>query len=157
MSSKFDKIDSNILQLMQADASLSNLQIAEKVGLTPPPCWRRIKRLEDAGIIDKKVTILNARELGLNVTIFATVKLSAHARKSGNEFRQRISSYPEVMECYVLLGAVDVLLRIVTVSVDAYESFFNEHLSQLPGVQEVNSSVVMTKIKQTTELPLHLI
>ena len=156
MSSKFDKIDRHILQLMQADASLSNLQIAEKVGLTPPPCWRRIKRLEDAGIIDKKVTILNARELGLNVTIFATVKLSAHARKSVNEFRQRIS-YPEVMECYVLLGAVDVLLRIVTVSVDAYESFFNEHLSQLPGVQEVNSSVVMTKIKQTTELPLHLI
>ncbi|NRA15496.1 MAG: Lrp/AsnC ligand binding domain-containing protein [Oceanospirillaceae bacterium] len=99
-------------------------------------------------IISRQLIICSARDNGsLDLGQAAIV----------DEFRQRISNYPEVMECYVLLGAVDVLLRIVTVSVDAYESFFNEHLSQLPGVQEVNSSVVMTKIKQTTELPLHLI
>ena len=103
------------------------------------------------------MNILNAKPLGLNVTIYATVKLSAHGRKTVNEFREQIRSYSEVTECYVLLGAVDVLLRIVISSVEAYEQFFNEHLSQIPGVQEVNSSVVMTEIKHTTELPLHLI
>jgi Lrp/AsnC family transcriptional regulator len=154
---KFDRIDRHILELMQSDASLSNVEIAERVGLSAPPCWRRIKRLIDAGIIDKKVNILNAKSLGLNVTIYATVKLSAHGRKTVNEFREQIRSYSEVTECYVLLGAVDVLLRIVISSVEAYEQFFNEHLSQISGVQEVNSSVVMTEIKHTTELPLHLI
>lgn len=157
MPDKLDRTDHRILELMQADASLSNAEIAERVGLTPPPCWRRIKRLEEAGIIDKKVHLLNAKALGLNVTVYATVKLSAHGRKTVSEFRDRISTYPEVTECYVLLGAVDVLLRIVTRSVEAYETFFNEHLSQIPGVHEVNSSVVMTEIKHTTELPLHLI
>jgi Lrp/AsnC family transcriptional regulator len=82
------------------------------------------------------------------VTIFATVKLSAHGRKTLSEFRQRIESYSQVTECYVLLGAVDVLLRIVVSSVEAYEGFFNSQLSQIPGVHEVNSSVVMTEVKQ---------
>jgi Lrp/AsnC family transcriptional regulator len=157
MKIKLDRIDRHILELMQSDASISNAEIAERVGLSAPPCWRRVKRLTEAGIIDKKVNILNAKALGLNVTVFATVKLSAHGRKMVNEFRKSIESFAEVTECYVLLGAVDVLLRIVVSSVEAYEHFFNQHLSQISGVQEVHSSVVMTEIKHTTALPLHLL
>jgi len=151
---ELDNIDRKILQLIQRDASMSASEIAEQVNLSQPPCWRRIKRLEEEGFIDRRVGILNRRKLGLNVVIYTEVTLTANGRQAVHEFEERIRSFPEVTECYVMLGRIDFLLRIVTQDVESYEKLFRDHLSQLPGVQELHSSVAMSEVKYTTELPL---
>lgn len=149
-----DKTDRKILQLLQGDASLSASDIAEKVNLSQPPCWRRIKRLEDNGVIDRRVAMLNRKSLGLNLVIYTEVKLTANGRQAVGAFEEKIRSFPEVTECYVMLGRIDFLLRIVTKDIEAYELFFRNDLSQLPGVQDINSSVALSEVKYTTELPL---
>lgn len=154
---KFDKTDRKILALIQADASLSASDIAAKVNLSQPPCWRRIKRLEDEGVIERRVGMLNRERLGLNLVIYTEVKLTANGRQAVGEFEQKIRSFSEVTECYVMMGRIDFLLRIVTRDVKSYEIFFRNHLSQLPGVQDITSSVALSEVKYTTELPLNLI
>ncbi len=149
-----DKTDFAILNLLQHDASLSAVEIADKVNLSQPPCWRRIKRLEQAGYIDRRVTLLNRKRLGLNVVIYTEVKLSANGRQAVGDFEEAIRSFPEVTECYVMLGRSDFLLRIVARDVEDYERFFRDHLSQLPGVQDITSSVALSEVKYSTELPL---
>ena len=152
-----DKTDKKILSLVQADASLSASEIADKVNLSQPPCWRRIKRLEEDGYIERRVGMLNRKKLGLNVVIYTEVKLTANGRQAIGEFEKKIRTFPEVTECYVMLGRIDFLLRIVTRDVETYEIFFRDHLSQLPGVQDINSSVALSEVKYSTELPLNLI
>ncbi|NIB44210.1 Lrp/AsnC family transcriptional regulator [Pseudomaricurvus alkylphenolicus] len=157
MPISLDKTDRKILELIQSDASLSASEIAERVNLSQPPCWRRIKRLEEAGFIDRRVGMLNRKQLGLNVVIYTEVKLTANGRQAVGEFEEKIRSFPEVTECYVMMGRTDFLLRIVTRDVETYEEFFRKHLSQLPGVQDINSSVALSEVKYTTELPLGLV
>lgn len=154
MSTELDAYDRRILALLQEDAALSSAQIAEQVGLSQSPCWRRIQRLKDEGIIRRQVTLLDRKKVGLNTQIFAEVKLNAHGRSNFTEFTAAIRSFPEVLECYVLMGSVDFLLRIVTPDIEAYERFFFEKLSMVPGIQEVNSTVALSEIKSTTSLPL---
>lgn len=154
MLDQMDKLDRNILGLIQSNASLSVTEIADQVGLTQPPCWRRIKRLEELGIIEKRVGLLNQKQLGLNVTVFARIKLSAHGKKSLPEFEQEISAFPEVLECYTMMGEYDFLLKIVSRDIERYETFFRKQLSQMPTVQEIHSNVALSKIKFTTELPI---
>ncbi len=149
-----DKTDRKILQLLQVDASLSASEIAEKVNLSQPPCWRRIKRLEDKGVIERRVAMLNRKLLGLNLVIYVEVKLTENGRQAVGKFEDKIRSFPEVTECYVMLGRIDFLLRVVTNDIEAYELFFRKELSQLPGVQDINSSVALSEVKNTTELPL---
>lgn len=151
---KIDPIDRQILELLQRDASLSVAEIAERINLSQPPCWRRIKKLEESGHIERRVALLNRKKLGLNVVIYTEVKLTANGRQAIGEFEKKIRSFPEVTECYVMLGQSDFLLRIVTEDVERYEVFFKKHLSQLPGVQEITSSVALSEVKYTTELPL---
>ena len=151
---KMDAMDRRILGLIQSDASLGTAEIADKVGLTQPPCWRRIKRLEESGLIEKRVGLLNQQKLGLTVTVFARIRLSAHGRQSLPEFEADISSFPEVLECYTMMGEFDFLLKIVTRDIEHYEVFFRKHLSQMPTVHEIHSNVAMSQIKFTTELPL---
>ncbi|MBN7798587.1 Lrp/AsnC family transcriptional regulator [Parahaliea mediterranea] len=151
---KLDKTDRKILALLQRDASLSASDIAERVNLSQPPCWRRIKRLEEAGVIQRRVALLDQRLLGLNVTVFARVKLSAHGKKSLPEFEQQIGDIPEVLECHTVMGDYDFLLKIVTRDIDAYEVLFRTRLSQMPTVQEIHSNAAISRIKITTELPL---
>jgi Lrp/AsnC family transcriptional regulator len=153
-ATKLDTFDLKLLALLQADASLSTAELADRVGLSQSPCWRRIQRLEQTGVIDKRVTLLNRKALGLNAHIFAQVKLSAHGRTHMADFAAAITAIPEVLDCYVLMGEIDFLLRIVTRDVEAYEKLFFEKLSQLPGVQELKSSVALSEIKHTTALPL---
>ncbi|MGV2832677.1 Lrp/AsnC family transcriptional regulator [Pseudomonas shirazensis] len=154
MQSELDAYDRRILQLLQEDASLSSAQIAERVGLSQSPCWRRIQRLKEEGVIRAQVTLLDRKKVGLNTQIFAEVKLNAHGRSNFAGFTEAIREFPEVLECYVLMGAVDFLLRIVTPDIEAYERFFFEKLSNVPGIQEVNSIVALSEIKSTTSLPL---
>ncbi|AGI24566.1 Lrp/AsnC family transcriptional regulator [Pseudomonas sp. MT3] len=149
-----DAQDKKILALLQEEATLSTAEIAERIGLSQSPCWRRIQRLKDEGVIRKQVTLLDRKKIGLNTQIFAQVKLNAHGRNHLTDFARAIGEFPEVLECHVLMGAVDFMLRIVTEDVDAYERFFFERLSQVPGVQEINSIVALSEIKSTTSLPL---
>ena len=154
MPDPLDRYEKRILALLQQDASLSTAAIAEKVGLSSSPCWRRIDRLERDGFIKRKVALVDRRKIGLNAQIFAQIKLNAHGRAHLDEFAAAIRAFPEVLECYVLMGSVDFLIRIVATDIEAYERFFFDRLSQLPGVQEVNSTVALSEIKATTELPI---
>ncbi|KRA82653.1 Lrp/AsnC family transcriptional regulator [Altererythrobacter sp. Root672] len=154
MAELLDRYEKRILALLQEDASLSTAAIAEKVGLSSSPCWRRIDRLEREGFIRRKVALVDRKKIGLNAQIFAQIKLNAHGRANLDEFTAAIRAFPEVLECYVLMGPVDFLIRVVATDIEAYEKFFFDRLSQLPGVQEVNSTVALSEIKATTELPI---
>ena len=149
-----DRYELQILNLLQEDCSMSNADIAEKVGLSPSPCWRRIERMERDGIIARRVAIVDRKKVGLNAQVFAQIKLNAHGRANLDEFTAAIRGFPEVLECYVLMGTVDFMLRIIAQDIEAYERFFFDKLSHLPGVQEINSTVALSEIKATTALPL---
>lgn len=150
-----DAYERRILALLQEDASLSNAELAERVGLSSTPCWRRVQRLRELGVIRQQVALLDRRLLGLNAQIFAQVKLNAHGRQHLDEFTAAIREFPEVLEAFVLMGPVDFLLRIVAADIDAYERFFFEKLSRVPGIQEVNSVVALSEVKATTVLPIN--
>jgi Lrp/AsnC family transcriptional regulator len=154
MAEPLDRYEKRILELLQEDASLSTAAIAEKVGLSSSPCWRRVDRLEREGFIKRRVALVDRKKIGLNAHIFAQIKLNAHGRANLDEFAEAIRGFPEVLECYVLMGSVDFLIRVVASDIEAYERFFFDRLSQLPGVQEVNSTVALSEIKATTALPV---
>ena len=151
---EIDELDRKILRLLQSDASLSATAIGEQVGLSQSPCWRRIQRLKDSGLIKAQGLVIDRKKLGFDTMVFAHVKLTAHGRSKVAEFGDTIRQFPEVLECHLLLGQVDFLLRIVTPDLEAYERFFFERLSQLPDVQEVTSSIALSEVKHTTELPI---
>ena len=149
-----DAYERRILRELQADASLTTAGLAERIGLSASPCWRRIDRLERDGIIRRRVALVDRRKVGLNAQIFAQVKLNAHGRANLDEFSEAIRAFPEVLYAYVLMGSMDFMLRIVAKDIEAYERFFFDQLSRLPGVQEINSTVALSEIKSTTELPI---
>lgn len=149
-----DHTDRKILDLLQSEAGINAAAIGERIGLSQSACWRRIQRLREEGVFSDHPVILNREKVGLTTMVFAHVKLTSHGRSKLSEFADAVRSYPEVMDCYVLLGPVDFLLRIVAADIKAYEQFFFEKLSQLPGIQEVNSSIVMSDIKHSTALPV---
>lgn len=154
MLEDLDRLDRKILALVQQDSSRPTADIANLVGLSQAPCWRRLQRLKDAGYIRGQVALLDRRKIGLNTQIFAQVKLTATGRSNLEDFTMAIRGFPEVLDCFVLLGTVDFMLRIVARDIEAYEQFFFEKLSRVPGVQEINSMVALSEIKSTTELPL---
>lgn len=149
-----DPYERKILRELQADASLTTAEVAERVGLSASPCWRRIDRLERDGFIRRRVALVDRRKVGLNAQIFAQVKLNAHGRANLDEFSEAIRGFPEVLDAYVLMGSMDFMLRIVAKDIDAYERFFFDQLSRLPGIQEINSTVALSEIKSTSELPI---
>jgi Lrp/AsnC family transcriptional regulator len=154
---QLDRFDREILMQLQQDASLSAAEVGDRIGLSQSQCWRRIDRMEKEGVIQKKVALVDRKQAGLNVMMFAHVKLAGHSRNALPEFSKAIQEFPEVMECHVLLGNVDFLLRIVTKDIEEYERFFFERLSQLPMIQEVNTSIALSQIKSSTVLPLDLV
>jgi Lrp/AsnC family transcriptional regulator len=156
MPSDLDEFDRRILSLVQQDASRPTAEIADMVGLSQAPCWRRLQRLKETGYIRRQVALLDRRKIGLNAQIFAQVKLTATGRSNLEEFTQAIRGFPEVLDCFVLMGTVDFMLRIVARDIEAYERFFFDKLSRVPGIQEVNSMVALSEIKSTTELPLDI-
>ena len=153
-SVSLDSIDRKILDLLQSEPGINATAIGERVGLSQSACWRRIQRLREEGVFKDHPVILDREKVGLTTMVFAHVKLTSHGRSNLSTFADAVRSYPEVMECYVLLGNVDFLLRIVAEDIKAYEQFFFEELSQLPGIQEVTSSIVLSDIKHSTALPV---
>ena len=153
-SISLDQTDRKILGLLQSEPGVNASAIGERIGLSQSACWRRIQRLREEGVIKERPVVLDREKIGLTTMVFAHVKLTSHGRSNLSAFAEAVRSFPEVLDCYVLLGNVDFLLRIVTADIKAYEQFFFEKLSQLPGIQEVNSSIVMSDIKHTTVLPI---
>jgi Lrp/AsnC family transcriptional regulator len=153
---ELDAIDFRILEALQRDCSQTTADIAEAVGLSQAPCWRRIQRLKESGYIRSQVALLDRKKIGLNAQIFAQVKLTATGRSNVEAFTDAIREFPEVLDCFVLMGSVDFLLRIVARDIEAYERFFFDKLSLVPGVREINSVVALSEIKSTTCLPLAL-
>lgn len=149
-----DAFELKILRELQRDASQTTAEIAQKVGLSTSPCWRRIDRLEREGIIRGKVALIDRRKVGLRAHIFAQVRLNAHGRANLDEFSGAIREFPEVLDAYVLMGKTDFMLRIVAIDIEAYERFFFDKLSKLPGVQEITSTVALSEIKSTSVLPI---
>ncbi|MES2059351.1 MAG: Lrp/AsnC family transcriptional regulator [Pseudomonadota bacterium] len=154
MTDVLDAYERKILIALQRDASLTMAALAEEVGLSATPCYRRVERLERDGIITRRVALVDRRKVGLNAQVFAQVKLNAHGRANLDEFSEAIRDLPEVLECYVLMGSVDFMLRIVARDIEAYERFFFDTLSHLPGIQEINSIVALSEIKATSALPI---
>jgi Lrp/AsnC family transcriptional regulator len=154
MPEVLDNFDRKILRLLQSDASLSNAAVAEAVALSPSPCWRRVDRLQREGFIKRRVAILDRTKIGLNIDIFVLVTLNAHGRTNLEGFSAAIQEFPEVLECFVLMGSYDYMLRVVTSDIAAYEQFLYSKLSQLPGVQGINSLTALSEIKSTTALPV---
>ena len=151
---QLDRFDRKILLHLQQNAADSAAAIGERIGLSQSQCWRRIERMEREGVIQKRVALVDRKKVGLNVMLFAHVKLIGHNRNVLPDFSKAIQGFPEVMECHVLLGAVDCILRVVTPDVESYERFFFERLSRLPMVQEVNSMIALSQLKSSSVLPI---
>lgn len=157
MSLQLDPIDAKILDLIQRDAALSVAEIADRVGLSSSPCWRRIKRLEEQGAIQRRVTVLDRSKLGLNFEVVASVKLSLPSRENLEAFERAVSRWPEVVECMTVTGAVDYVIRVVTIDMHTYDDFLRDKLLALGLVSDVQSRIVINIAKRTTALPLGLI
>ena len=153
-TSGLDRIDHRILAALQEDASRSAAEIAEAVGLSQSPCWRRMQRLREEGYISKVVALLDRKKIGLRAQLFVQVKVISNDQASLAAFSKAIQEFPEVMECHVMLGAFDFLLRVVTKDLEAYERLYFDTLSRVPNIREVNSFVAAQEVKFTTAFPL---
>ena len=149
-----DRIDRRILDLLQREGALPVAEVAGRTGLSTTTCWRRIQQLEHSGVIRGRVALLDRAALGLEVTIFAHVKLSTQGRDALAAFAAAIRERPEVLDCYTTMGEWDFMLRVVTPDIKSFEAFYLDHLSKMPHVQSINSSVAVTVIKETTVLPI---
>lgn len=151
---KLDRTDRRILQAMQRNARISNLELAETVGLSPTPCSRRVKRLEESGIIRAHVTLLNQSMLGLKLTAYISISMDRHTPERFEAFEAEVAGYPEVMECSVVTGqSADYLLRAVVPDMEYYEKFLLGKLTRIEGVSGVHSSFELRRVVQRTELP----
>ena len=149
--------DLQILDTMQRDGSLTTQEIADRINISQSPCWRRINRLEEQGLITRKVAILNREKLGMHVVVFTTINLSAQGRDNLEEFEREVEILPEVMECYTMAGIWDYMLKIIVKDIRHYEMFVREKLTRLAHVGEVHSHIAVTEIKNSTVLPLQQI
>ena len=154
MPTKLDDIDRRILRALQRDGRLQNVELAKEVGLSPSPCLRRVKLLEEAGIIDRYVAVLNASKIGLSLSMFARVWLTAQDAETIDHFMDAMKKLPQVMECYIMLGESDALLRVVVADLDDYRRFQAAHLTRKNGIQNVKTDVPSQIVKQTYTLPL---
>lgn len=149
-----DDIDRRILEVLQDDARISNVDLAGRVGLSPSPCLRRVRDLEESGLIRRYVALLDPVAVGLGVSVFIQVSLERQAEQGLGTFEQRILERPEVLECYLMTGDADYLLRVVVPDVAAFERFLLDHLTRIPGVASVKSSFALKQVKYRTALPL---
>jgi len=149
-----DATDLAILRLIQADASLSLGDIAKEVGLTQTPCWKRIRRMEEAGIITGRVTLVNAEKLGLGISVFVAIETGDHSAAWIESFAKTVAEMPEIVECWRLGGDVDYLLRVVVSDMTAYDIFYRKLTARVSSLRKVTSRFAMECVKSTTALPI---
>ena len=151
---RLDAIDRKILAALQDNGRLSNVELAERVGLSPSPCLRRVRQLEDAGMISRYVALLNQSAVGLPVSVFISIKLERQQEDDLDRFEAEVSTYPEVLECYLMTGTRDYLLRVATRDLSAYERFLKTKLTRIENVASIESSFALKQVKYTSALPL---
>ncbi len=149
-----DALDVRILNILQDNARITTLELAEQVGLSPTPCARRVKRLEDDGLIQRYVTLLDEKKAGLDLSVFISVRLRAQTAETMEKFERSVRSIPEISECYLVSGVHDYLLHLRVADVDALREFLRNRLVTIEGIAEAQSSIVLDKIKYSTALTL---
>jgi Lrp/AsnC family transcriptional regulator len=152
--STFDETDFKILRALQGDATLSSAQVAELVGMSQSPAWRRMVHLEEAGAIKKRVTLIDRQVVGLRFMVYVLIRLKDQTQKSVDLFQTRVRGISEIVQCHMLMGDIDFLLLVITEDLEAYHKLLREQISRIPGVSGIDSRVVVEETKSTTELPL---
>lgn len=154
MPIKLDEIDRRILRALQRDGRLQNNELAQEVGLSPSPCLRRVRLLEEAGVIERYVAVLNAGQIGIGMTLFTRVWLTAQDADTIEHFIAAMRRLPQIVECYIMLGESDALLRVVVRDLDDYRQFQTQHLTRANGIQNVKSDLPSQIVKQSYALPV---
>ncbi|MEQ9608419.1 MAG: Lrp/AsnC family transcriptional regulator [Kiloniellaceae bacterium] len=154
---KLDVIDRKILGALQDNGRLSNVELAERVGLSASPCLRRVRMLEDAGMITRYVALLDQKAVGLPVSVFISIKLERQQEDDLDSFEAEVRKYPEVLECYLMTGTRDYLLRVATRDLAAYERFLKTKLTRVENVAYIESSFALKQVKYTNSLPLETV
>ena len=149
-----DKIDRRILECLQEDATFSTAEIAERVGLSTSPCWRRIQNLEKAGVIRRRVALLDRERINLGVDVFVAIRTSQHNARWLSKFAKAVTELPEAVELYRMSGEIDYLMRVVVPDIAAYDDFYRRLIDRVEDLTDVSSSFAMERIKYTTALPL---
>lgn len=154
MTPTLDKFDRQILGLLQHDSSIAVSEIGARIGLSTSPCWRRINRLDELGLIRRRVAVLDHYALGMELVAFVHIRLSQHGRENLEAFEEAIKAPPEVLECYTVTGDTDYMVKIVAKDIRHFESFLRDHIMMMPMIRETHTTIAITEIKDTTELPL---
>ncbi len=155
MPIELDRYDRHILELLQKNGRMTNQELADAINLSPSPCLRRVRRLEEAGLIDGYVALLKARELGLTLMAFIQIVMDKHTPERFEKFEETIRSFPEVLECHLITGqSADYLLKVIVKDMDNYQQFLLQKLTRIEGVSGVHSSFVLKSPLNTTALPL---
>jgi Lrp/AsnC family leucine-responsive transcriptional regulator len=151
---ELDEIDRKILGALQADAKLTTAEIAERAGLSPSPCARRVRLLEQAGIIKGYTIVLDQKKVGLPISAFASIKLERQREEDLDRFAEAVSRWPEVVDCYLMTGQRDYLMRIVAADLEAYERFLKDKLTRLDNVSSIETSFALGQVKRAEVLPI---
>ncbi len=149
-----DAIDRRILARLQENGRVSNVELANDVGISSSPCWRRVRELERRGVISGYVALVDAAAVGLPVSVFVQVTLERQIEAALETFEAAVKARPEVMECYLMTGDADYLLRVVVSDLPTYEAFLKDHLTRIPGIANIKSSFALNQVKYRTSLPL---
>ena len=149
-----DTIDIRILNELQNDSSLSNVALAKRIHLSPSPCLMRVKALKDKGVIRNYVALADPKILGLDLNVFISISLKEQSKQALSEFEERISEHDEVMECYLMTGDSDYLIRVAVSDMGALEKFILEQLTPIPGIEKIRSSFALKQVRYKTALPL---
>lgn len=154
MAGQFDSIDRSILRTLQQDGRIQNVELAERVGLSPSPCLRRVRHLEETGVVERYVALVDPAKVGMGMTLFVRVWLTGQDEDTVNLFVEAVRKLPQVVECYLMAGDCDFLLRVVASDLEGYRRFQIEHLGRIKGVSNIKTEVPMQKIKQSWEIPI---
>ena len=149
-----DPVDRKILRALQSDGRAAVSELAERVGLSTSPCFRRLRRLEEEGVIARYAAVLDQEKVGLSVSVFIQIKVTSQGEQALAQFEKTILRWPEVLECYLMTGPRDYLLRVVVEDVAAYEQFIKNKLTKVNGIASIESSFALRQVKHTSSLPL---
>lgn len=155
MNLDFDNFDKAIIENLQNDSSISNIELSKMIGLSPSACLSRTKRLKDLGVIKQYTAIIDEKKIGLDVTTFTFVNLSPHNRNIANSFLSKVKETPQIMECYNVTGNWDYLLKIVSPDINSYRNFIIDYLIEFPGVNKVETIIVLSTDKRSFNLPVN--